>query len=100
MKKTTLLFASAVLLASAAIGGNPRLFWYGGPNASVPKNYQTWNASTDSSFWFDPAVQIPDFPVNLYSSYTGGATAIFDETAAAGSDTVRIDGKISVDSLN
>lgn len=99
MKKTTFLFAAAALLATVAIGGNPRLYWYGGANASVPKNYQTWNMSTDSLFWFDPSVQIPDFPVNLYSNYTAGATAIFDETAAAGSDTVRIDGPISVDSL-
>lgn len=86
MKKITLLFAVLLALNSAFADQVVRVW-----NGSQAE--QVWDLSTAN--WLDPS-----FPFPLPKTYVDGANAVFNDTSIEGSDTLKINGVITVNDIN
>jgi len=82
MKKITLLLIIAVF-AFSAVSAQSTFKWYGA------QTDQIWDYATAN--WIDPS-----FPIPLPKTFSEGSNAIFDDTAMEGSDTLKINGVITV----
>ncbi|MFA5045754.1 MAG: T9SS type A sorting domain-containing protein [Paludibacter sp.] len=92
MKKITLLVAIFIAITSS-FATTTRWFWYG--DLSVG---QTWDMGTTAN-WYDPTTVDPLIPFIVPDNFVSGTTAIFDEKAVEGSDTLKLSGLVTVDSL-
>lgn len=92
MKKITLLVAIFIAISSSFASAT-RWFWYGDLNVG-----QIWDMGTTAN-WYDPTTVDPLIPFIVPDNFVSGTTAIFDEKAVAGSDTLKLSGLVTVDSL-
>ncbi len=92
MKKITLLVAIFVAI-TASFATTTRWFWYGDLTIG-----QTWDMGTTAN-WYDPTTVDPLIPFIVPDNFVSGTTAIFDEKAVTGSDTLKLSGLVTVDSL-
>ncbi|MHB9142614.1 MAG: autotransporter-associated beta strand repeat-containing protein, partial [Paludibacter sp.] len=92
MKKITLLVAIFIAITSS-FATTTRWFWYG--DLSVG---QTWDMGTTAN-WYDPTTVDPLIPFIVPDNFVSGTTAIFDEKAVEGSDTLKVNGVVNVDSI-
>ena len=84
MKKTTIL--GAVLIIASTLFSQSQFKWSG------PQTTQEWDYATAN--WLDP-----NFPVPIPKIFVEGADAIFDDSSVEGSDTIKVNGAITVDSI-
>ncbi len=84
MKKITL--AVAALLATTGLFSQSTYKWYG------TQTDQVWDYATAN--WLDPS-----FPVAVPRTFAEGSNALFDDTSVEGSDTIKIVGNVTVDSI-
>jgi hypothetical protein len=85
MRKITLSLA-IILAMSSVFSQILQRKWYGS------QTDQLWDVSTAN--WLDPNFALP-----LPKTFESGATAIFDDSSVAGSDTIQVSGQINIDSL-
>ncbi len=85
MKRITLLTLLAIAITS--ITAQTSFKWYG------IQTDQVWDYSTAN--WLDPS-----FPIPLPKTFVEGATAIFDDASAEGSDTIKLSGIVTVADVN
>jgi len=94
MKKTTLLIAIFIAI-TVSFAATTRLYWYGDLTVG-----QTWDMGlTGTANWYDPIHPDPDLPFTATYVFPSGATAIFDESAMEGSDTLKLSGVVVADSI-
>lgn len=84
MKKTTLF--GAMLIASSSLFSQSQFKWNGS------QTVQEWDYATAN--WLDPG-----FPIPIPKTFVEGADAIFDDSSVEGSDTIKVNGSITVDSI-
>ncbi|HRZ97710.1 MAG TPA: T9SS type A sorting domain-containing protein [Paludibacter sp.] len=85
MKKITLLIVA--MFASTVIFSQSTFKWNGN------QTDQIWDYGTAN--WLDPA-----FPIPLPKTFSEGSSALFDDTSIEGSDTLKINGVITVNNIN
>lgn len=95
MKKITLLIVVIVTI-TASFAATTRWFWYGDTPQVAATQY--WDMGTTAN-WYDPTTVDPLIPFIVPDNFVSGTTAVLDESAIAGSDTLKINGLFNVDSL-
>jgi hypothetical protein len=95
MKKIT-LFIAVIIAISATFAATTRWFWYGDTPQIATSQY--WDMGTTAN-WYDPTTVDPLIPFIVPDNFVSGKTAILDESAVAGSDTLKLNGAFNVDSL-
>jgi hypothetical protein len=95
MKKITLLIV-VIITITASFAATTRWFWYG-DTPTVPTT-QYWDMGTTAN-WYDPTTVDPLIPFIVPENFVSGTTAILDESAVEGSDTLKVSGQFNVDSL-
>jgi len=96
MRKITLLIV-VIIAISASFAATTRWFWYGDTPQTVPAS-QYWDMGTTAN-WYDPTTVDPLIPFIVPENFVSGTTAILDESAVEGSDTLKLNGLFNVDSL-
>jgi hypothetical protein len=86
MKKFT-LFVAILFIATSLFSQNATYKWFGG------QADQIWDFATAN--WLDPA-----FPIPLPKTFVEGSNALFDDTSVESSDTLKINGVITVNNIN
>jgi hypothetical protein len=95
MKKITLLIV-VIITITASFAATTRWFWYGDtPQISTS---QYWDMGTTAN-WYDPTTVDPLIPFIVPDNFVSGTTAVLDESAIEGSDTLKVSGLFNVDSL-
>lgn len=84
MKKITYLVA--MLITASALFSQGQFKWNGS------QALQEWDYATAN--WLDPG-----FPVPIPKTFIDGSDAIFDDSSVEGSDTIKVNGTINVDSI-
>jgi hypothetical protein len=95
MKKITLLIV-VIITITASFAATTRWFWYGDTPQIATSQY--WDMGTTAN-WYDPTTVDPLIPFIVPDNFVSGTTAILDESAVAGSDTLKVSGLFNVDSL-
>jgi len=84
MKKITLF--GAMLISASSLFSQSQFKWNGS------QTIQDWDYATAN--WLDPS-----FPIPIPKTFTDGTDAIFDDSSVEGSDTIKVNGTINVDSI-
>jgi len=84
MKKITLF--GAMLISASSLFSQSQFKWNGS------QTIQDWDYATAN--WLDPS-----FPIPIPKTFTDGTDAIFDDSSVTGSDTIKVNGSINVDSI-
>jgi len=95
MRKITLLIV-VIIAISASFAATTRWFWYGDTPQIATTQY--WDMGTTAN-WYDPTTVDPLIPFIVPDNFVSGTTAILDESAITGSDTLKLNGLFNVDSL-
>ena len=95
MKKITLLIV-VIITITASFAATTRWFWYG-DTPTIPTS-QYWDMGTTAN-WYDPTTVDPLIPFIVPENFVSGTTAILDDSAVEGSDTLKVSGQFNVDSL-
>lgn len=84
MKKIT--FIGAMLITASSLFSQSQFKWNGSQTT------QEWDYATAN--WLDP-----NFPIPIPKTFVEGSDAIFDDSSVEGSDTIKVNGTITVDSI-